>query len=126
MPVPQLFLSSSCDTRRNHSEFRQIVAIAKKDVSRTLSREFWQQKYFLENLLFARSPLATANFFGNFRKSIRKSIPARETFLKSRDEIARSSLCRKNGKRTDRTTHDGDAARANVAALTMFRCRVSP
>jgi hypothetical protein len=79
----------------NGCVFNWIVTGAKNGVSRTLSRKFWQQKYFRENLLFARSPLATANFFGVFAKPIRKPIPVRETFLKTRIEIARSSSCRK-------------------------------
>lgn len=39
--------------------------------------------------------LATANFFGNFRKPIRKSIPVRKTFSEPREEISQSSSRRK-------------------------------
>jgi hypothetical protein len=82
MPVLQLFLSSIHRAYCNACVFNWIVTGAKNGVSRTLSRKFWQQKYFRENLLFARSPLATANFFGVFAKPIRKSIPVRATFSK--------------------------------------------
>jgi hypothetical protein len=65
-PVPQPLLSSSYSARCNDAKFNQIDRAIENGASTTLSRDFWQQKYFRENSLFARSPLATANFFGRF------------------------------------------------------------
>jgi len=124
MPVPQLFLSSPRNAHRNDCEFKQMVTVAKNDVSRTLSREFWQQKYFRENLLFARSMLATANFFGIFREPIRKTdsgqrdiFPARVATLRERRRLEKWKTNRSNDARKRRRV-------GRCPSLTMFRCRV--
>jgi hypothetical protein len=87
-PVPQLFLSSLSNKHRSDSDFGKLGALVENGVSRTLSRKFWQQKYFLENLLFERSPLATANFLGVFAKPIRKPIPVRAVLWKLRGKTS--------------------------------------
>jgi len=113
--VPQAFLSSQHRTHHKPFKTADIFIVAQKCVSRTLSRIFWQQKYFLENLLFERSALAPENFSHLFAKpdSQTDSIP-RDVFTGARGRHARSSRHRK------RKTRRRNDARRNACACDVI------
>ncbi len=119
--VLQLFLSSPNNTHRDDCEFKQIVGSGQKRCFADSEVAFFGTKYFRENLLFARSPLATANFFGIFRKPIRKPMRGARRFRSRAGKTAPVLVASKNGKRTDLTTRESDAERAGAAALTTVQ-----
>lgn len=80
MTVPQAFLSSQHNTHQNANKTAHNFVARKKRASRTLSRIFWQQKYFLENLVLERSALAPENFSHLFAKPDSQIDSAPSTF----------------------------------------------
>ncbi|MGD9839030.1 MAG: hypothetical protein AB7F72_12040 [Afipia sp.] len=90
--VPQGFLSSRYSTLHKPFKTAQFCHPGRESVSRTLSRFFWQQKYFLENLVSERSALAPESFSHLFAKpdSQNDSMP-RDVFTGARGRGLRSS-----------------------------------
>jgi hypothetical protein len=109
--APQRFLSSRYNTHRNAFKTADNSSIGKKCASRTLSRDFWQQKYFLENLVLARSSLAAENFFDPFCESDSQNDSTPRDAFADGAAAARAHRDLENGKRNDRTTRGGNAVR---------------
>jgi hypothetical protein len=126
MPAPQQLLSSQHNTHRNVNKTAHNSVTGKKRVSRTLSRKFWQQKYFRENLVLARSPLAPENFFRLFANLIRKSDSMLRRVFIAGAATPRTHRRVENEKRNDEKTCSSDACALGIVSLTMFRCRASP
>jgi hypothetical protein len=114
--APQRFLSSRYNTHRNAFKTADNSSIGKKCASRTLSRDFWQQKYFLENLVLARSPLATANFSEPFCESDSQNDSAQLKVFAIGTTAPRARRRAENEKRDDRTTHGNDTERGPASS----------
>jgi len=97
--VPQALLSSLHNALQKPFKTAQFFNAVQKSLSRTLSRVFWQQKYFLEILVLERSALAPENFSHLLRNPIRKLIPSREALLPVRASAAQVRRDVENGKR---------------------------
>lgn len=109
-PEPQVFLSSQHGARRNVNKTAHNSAAGEKRALRTLSRKFWQQKYFLENLVLARSSLAPDNFSGPFCESDSQiDSTSREVFIAGA-AMPRTLRRTENRKRDDRRTRASAAA----------------
>jgi hypothetical protein len=114
--VPQAFLSSRYNAHDNINKTAHNSAVAKNRVSQTLSRVFWQQKYFLENLVLARSPLATANFSEPFCESDSQNDSAQLKVFAIGTTAPRARRRAENEKRDDRTTHGNDTERGPASS----------
>jgi hypothetical protein len=104
-PVPQWFLSSQYNAHHKAFKTADNSAGGKKRVSRTLSRKFWQQKYFLEKLVLARSALAPENFSERFCESDSQINSTSREVSVGGAAMPRHSSRMENRKRNDRKTH---------------------